>query len=183
MSELSWLPEELSFITEEESFISISPHFSSPRTTFLSGTYGPFQAGIPIKVPMWLAFFLNNSHSCTLIPPKWLTVSYLSKIKAYEQKNPALSKVPRNYMEVSFAFFLKAPTIVQKLDSVRSLVEDIWTLRVEKLRNSIIINSSAINDNFELPNVTRMELHLFREPVTKITELLTSMNALSQRDA
>ncbi|OHT15510.1 DNA replication complex GINS protein PSF2 [Tritrichomonas foetus] len=174
---IPWYPDELSFIAEEEIKVTITPQFSANRIQFLSGEYGPFMAGRPIKVPMWLALFLHSSHSCTLSPPKWLNTDTLKKClrKEKEQKG-ILSKLPRYYMEISFTFLNRASNTLKDSDQIKTLIEDIWDIRFEKLRKSIIEGSAETVDQTQLPNVTQMELHLFREPITKITSLLTGLN-------
>jgi GINS complex subunit 2 len=171
-----WLPEELSLLAEEETFVDISPHFASEPMTFLSGTYGPFRAGMAIRVPLWLALLLNGNHMCTVHPPPWLTLSEVRKLVNEEKQNAGLTPVPRSYMEVSMAFFTRSPSSIQNLDRVRTAVEDLWQIRVEKIRRSLLqINTTA--DFSQLPNGTRMEVHYFREPMTRIHELLTSIPA------
>lgn len=174
-----WLPEELAFIAEEEVNMAISPHFSSAKIKFMGGDYGPFVAGRPVKVPMWLGLFLHSSNSCTPIPPKWLNVSFLKKALEKEKSDRNdLTKLPSHYMEVSFTFFVRCPEVVKDADQVRGLIEDLWGQRIEKLRRSVIVGSSETQDTFALPNATRMELHMFREPITKITSTLTSLNSM-----
>ena len=168
----NWTPDELSFIAEENVSIKITPQFSFGRVKFISGTYGPFEAGRAVKVPLWLALFFNSSNSCTLVPPSWLNLSTLTKILAREREfKEELQKVPNHYMEVSFAFFNNANNTIKDPDLVRACVEDLWTTRTEKIRQ-IFSKSSYIRDLiFTTPNITRMEVHLFREPIGKITTL------------
>lgn len=178
-----WLPEELAFIAEEEVHVGILPHFSSPPVKFMGGEYGPFQANHVVKVPMWLAMYLHSSQSCTPIAPKWMSQSALRKFLEGEREDRnGLTKVPSRYMEISFAFLVRCPEVVKNADQVRALVEDLWSLRVEKLRRSVIESSSETQDSFALPNATRMELHMFREPITKITSMLTSLDSMRTPD-
>ena len=176
---LPWLPEELSFIAEEELLVDISPHFSCPTMKFMSGEYGPFAAGRPARVPLWLGLFLSSSQSCTLIAPKWLNISSLKKLVKKERDNPdILTHLPGHghYLPLSFAFFTRAPSTVKDVDQVRNMIEDLWAVRVEKLRRMITTSvSDGSQDAGSLTNATRMEIHLFREPITKITDLWASL--------
>jgi hypothetical protein len=51
-----------------------------------------------------------------------------------------------------------------------------------KISRSIAEATSETLDFFELPNATRMELHLYREPITRIRDILTSLNAIGSSD-
>lgn len=174
-----WRPEELSFITEQETILSISPHFTMDQIELISGKYGPFSAGIPTQVPMWFAFFLSSSESCTLIPPKWLSQKYLRQfINAEKADKAPLQKPPcSHYMEIAFAFIIQAPKVVPELDKVRMLIEDLWAKRVEKIRK-FYINEIDGNkdDSFLIPNITQMELHMYRMPFIQIEELFMNIS-------
>lgn len=172
-----WLPKELNFITEEETRITIIPNFSYGSIHLISGTYGPFVPAQPVKVPMWLALFLSSSQICQLKPPKWLNKSTLKRVVEKEKESTSLlTKLPSHYMEIGITLLYRAESIIPEADQVRTLMEDIWDLRFEKLRRSVIDACSETLDQTQLPNVTQMELHLFRESITKLSTLLTSMN-------
>jgi GINS complex subunit 2 len=175
-----WLPQELYFLAEEEEMVKIIPRFSCPRMSFLSGNYGPFEPNQKTRVPLWLALFLNFSQTCTMVTPSWLSLKNMQNLVKQEKENKSeLGKVPAHYMELSFAFFSKSPESIRDLDAVKSLVEDLWRIRVEKIRKSL--PGLDPNSDFEaLENGTRMELHMFREPMTRIRELLTSITDLGR---
>jgi GINS complex subunit 2 len=174
----AWLPEELNFIAEEEVKIHISPHFTAAKTAFMFQEFGPFEAGRPMKVPLWLALFLNSSQSCTMIALKWLNLSSLRNILERERhEKDVLTPMRPYYMEVSHAFFTRSPLSIRDLDQVRTTVDEIWLTRIEKIRRSIGEATSETLDFFELLNATRMELHLYREPITRIRQILSSLNA------
>jgi GINS complex subunit 2 len=175
----TWFPEELSFLAEEEIRIHISPHFSAPKTAFLARECGPFEAGQPIKVQLWFALFLNSSQSCTLIPPKWLSLSSLWQILDRERREKnGLTRIHPYYMEVSHAFITHSPMSIRDLEQVRIAVDQLWHIRCAKIRQAIAESTSETLDFFELPNATRMELHLYREPITRIRSILTELNAV-----
>jgi GINS complex subunit 2 len=178
-----WDPEELNFIAEDEALVHISPHFTAPKTAFMAQEFGPFRAGRPTKVPLWLALFLNSSQTCTLIPPKWLNLATVRALLDRERRErDTLAPIRAHYMELSHAFFTRAPMSVRDLDQVRTTVEELWLTRSEKIRRSIAEATSETLDFFELPNATRMELHLYREPITRIRDILTSLNAIGTTD-
>jgi hypothetical protein len=59
------------FISQEEKIV-IVPAFRSPKLSFLSGEFGPFDPLTPIEVPLWLAFWLKKSRKCQIKPPAWM---------------------------------------------------------------------------------------------------------------
>lgn len=38
------------------------------------GDLGPFNPGLPIDVPVWLALNLKQRQKCRIIPPEWMDV-------------------------------------------------------------------------------------------------------------
>ena len=79
-------------------------------------------------------------------------------------------------MEISFTFFNRASSIIPDCDQIKDLINRLWELRIEKIRKTIGEQSSETIDQYQFPNVTQMELYLFREPISRITALLTSLN-------
>jgi GINS complex subunit 2 len=174
-----WNPEELTFLAEHETRIYISPHFSAPKTAFLAHEFGPFAAGRPIKVPLWLALFLSSSQSCTMIAPKWLNLSSLRQILEREShEKDVLTVIHPCYLEISHAFITRSPMSIRDLEQVRVTVEQLWHMRSDKIRRSIGEATSETLDFFELPNATRLELHLYREPITRVRYILTELNGI-----
>jgi GINS complex subunit 2 len=172
----NWTPEELSFLAEEETMIRITPQFTISKIDLISGNYGPFEAGRSVKVPLWLALFFNSNKSCVLVPPKWLTLSIVKQLLAREKESrDSLQKVPPCYMEVSFAFFNNANDVIKDADAVRSAIEDLWTIRTEKIRAIFAQYKESVDLFFTCPNMTRMELHHYREPITTIISMMSAL--------
>lgn len=38
------------------------------------GDLGPFNPGLPVEVPLWLAINLKQRQKCRLLPPEWMDV-------------------------------------------------------------------------------------------------------------
>ncbi|TEA28644.1 hypothetical protein DBR06_SOUSAS1470910001, partial [Sousa chinensis] len=38
------------------------------------GDLGPFNPGLPVQVPLWLAINLKQRQKCRLLPPEWMDV-------------------------------------------------------------------------------------------------------------
>lgn len=81
-------PSEVEFLGEKE-LVSIVPNFSFDTIHLISGSVGPFRAGLPIKVPIWLAVNLKQQQKCRIINQDWMEVESLNETK----ENEKLSKL------------------------------------------------------------------------------------------
>jgi GINS complex subunit 2 len=139
--------EEVDFVAES-SMITILPNFSENRIYMISGDYGPFNPSLPVDVPLWLGVHLKNRQKCRFQPPDWLAVEPLSDKKKEESTSELFTAMPSDhYMEVAMAILNNASDDVQDADQVRTLIKDIWDIRVAKLRRSIdqMIRSQSVS--------------------------------------
>lgn len=65
-----------------------SPYF--PLPSLLQGDLGPFNPGLPVEVPLWLAINLKQRQKCRLVPPEWMDVGELQRGRG-KDKNPRAS--------------------------------------------------------------------------------------------
>lgn len=65
-------PSSLEYLAESSETISVVPNFSDGVMYFLSGDVGPFRAGLPLEVPLWVAAHLRQQRRCRIIQPEWL---------------------------------------------------------------------------------------------------------------
>ncbi len=56
-------PSEIEFLAESL-VVSVVPNFNEGVMYLLSGEFGPFRAGLPLKVPLWLAVNLRSRRKC-----------------------------------------------------------------------------------------------------------------------
>ena len=119
---------------------------------------GPLTAGESTTVPLWLGIYLRKRNLCRLVAPDWLNVEHLKKVLAHE-RNPdegRFSKdLPLRYMEISRSIL---QTIgagrsaahasggggaglgneeIPQVEIIRVLLEDISTVRMDKIRRSL----------------------------------------------
>lgn len=79
-------PSEIEFIAEKSN-IEIIPKFNLDGVIHLiSGDIGPFRAGLPLIVPLWLALNLRQRNKCRILTPDWMDVDKLEE-KKEEEKN------------------------------------------------------------------------------------------------
>ncbi|KAF2974177.1 hypothetical protein EK904_004779 [Melospiza melodia maxima] len=61
------------------------------------GDLGPFNPGLPVEVPVWLAINLKQRQKCRLIPPEWMDVGKLEEIRDQERKEDTFTPMPSPY--------------------------------------------------------------------------------------
>ena len=65
------------------------------------GDFGPFIAGMPVEVPLWAALNFRQRQKCRILPPPWMTVDELEKIKQDEKDSQVFTRIPsEHYREV-----------------------------------------------------------------------------------
>lgn len=77
-------PNEVEFLGEKE-LVTIVPNFSFDPIHLISGSVGPFRAGLPVKVPIWLAINLKQQQKCRIISQEWMDVDSLNDRKEEEK--------------------------------------------------------------------------------------------------
>ena len=77
-------PSEIEFLAEEETTVSIVPNFSEGVLYLLSGDVGPLRAGLPVKVPLWMALNLRGRQKCRLLHPSWMELDKLEEVRKYK---------------------------------------------------------------------------------------------------
>jgi hypothetical protein len=123
----------LSAFRADDSLVEIIPQFTLAQPLLLhscSKAVGPWQAGIPTTVPLWLACHLQIKRLCTLPTPTWLSVTNLAHILSFERKESILwrdaSRLPHDYYQIAQRMSLEP--------AVQLLVKDLWQVRMDKLR-------------------------------------------------
>lgn len=51
-------------------------------------TSGPFRAGLPMHVPLWLAIHMKKQQKCRIVPPVWIDRDLLEDQKELEKREP-----------------------------------------------------------------------------------------------
>ena len=124
----------------ENDLIKIVPNFTGPTLYLFQCDVGPFKAGIPLSVPLWLALSLRQRQKCRIIQPDWMTVDTLEEAKDGEKQAAIFTELPDPYL------FVKAQLIMDvgnsdltRADEVRTIIKDIWDIRQSKLRYDFVI--------------------------------------------
>nr|XP_046241410.1 DNA replication complex GINS protein PSF2 [Scatophagus argus] len=163
---------EVEFLAEKE-IVKIIPNFSLDKVYLIGGDLGPFNPGLPVDVPLWLALNLKQRQKCRIVPPAWMDVEKLEEMRDLERKEDAFTPVPSPYyMELTKLLLNHASDNIPKADEIRTLVKDIWDTRVAKLRLSADSFISQMEAHAKLDNLTLMEINTIR------SFLLDSLNCM-----
>lgn len=162
MNYKNYTPAENEFFAENE-LIQIVPNFREDAFNFVSGTFGPFRPAKPIAVPVWLAMYLKQRNKCQVQIPRWLDYDYLTKVKAVERELKELfsEDIPYYYFELSSLLFNNCADEFQNVQKMKSVIEDIFELRKEKLVRLLKI-IDPVNPVKYLSNVGSVELNSVR---------------------
>ncbi|XP_010004565.1 PREDICTED: DNA replication complex GINS protein PSF2-like [Chaetura pelagica] len=137
----------------------------TPTGTALSreprqGDLGPFNPGLPVEVPAWLAISLKQRQKCRLVPPEWMDVEKLEEIRDQERKEDTFTPMPSPYyMELTKLLLNYASDNIPKADEIRTLVKETWDTRLAKLRLSADSFVRQQEAHAKLDNLTLMEIN------------------------
>ncbi|XP_070617959.1 DNA replication complex GINS protein PSF2 [Erythrolamprus reginae] len=150
---------EVEFLAERE-MVTIIPNFSLDRIYLIGGELGPFNPGLPVDVPLWLALNLKQRQKCRLVPPDWMDVEKLEQMRDQERQEDTFTPMPNPfYMELTKLLLNFAADNIPKADEIRTLVKDIWDTRIAKLRVSADSFVSRQESHARLDNLTLMEIN------------------------
>lgn len=155
----SHLHARSAFLAGDE-IIRIVPSFNYKSDLgLISRTVGPFRAGLDAPVPLWLAVHLRRRNLCRIIPPSWMDVDNLKEVLKFERDPSEASfspDLPFRHAEVARAVLSacgagsgsgSAGTAggsggdgtveIPNADTVKILLEDIATVRMDKIRRNV----------------------------------------------
>ncbi|XP_043563395.1 DNA replication complex GINS protein PSF2 [Chiloscyllium plagiosum] len=168
-------PSEVEFLAEKQT-VTIIPNFSLDKIYLITGDLGPFNPGLPVDVPVWLAINLKQRQKCRIVVPDWMDVDKLEQIKEQERKEETFTPMPNpHYMELTKLLLKHASDNIPKADEIRTLVKDTWDTRIAKLRLSADNFVSQQEVHAKLDNLTLMEINTIG---TFLTESLNQMHSL-----
>ncbi|GFO34772.1 DNA replication complex gins protein psf2 [Plakobranchus ocellatus] len=160
-------PSEVEFLAEKE-HVNIIPNFSQDTIFLISGDIGPFSAGLPVSVPLWLAVNLKQRQKCRVVPPDWMNLEVLQEKKQAEMDSRFFTEMPSPfYIEITQLLLQCATDDIPRADEIRTLIKDIWDLRIAKLRSSIDVFIKSEESHAKLNFLTLMEINTVREFLTK----------------
>ncbi|KAK9873339.1 hypothetical protein WA026_022144 [Henosepilachna vigintioctopunctata] len=155
-------PEEVEFLGEKENVV-IVPTFNYGVIHLIAGDIGPFRAGLPIKVPLWVAINLKQQQTCKIQQPDWMDVENLEVLKENEKNAITFTRMPNeHYMALTKALLKFAPDDLIRANEIRTLVKDIWDIRMSKLRSSVDLLIKEKSSYAAVDNLTILEINSVR---------------------
>ncbi|XP_029416876.1 DNA replication complex GINS protein PSF2 isoform X1 [Nannospalax galili] len=103
---------EVEFLAEKE-LVTIIPNFSLDKIYLIGGNLGPFNPGLPVDVPLWLAVNLKQRQKCRLLPPEWMDVG------ASAATSPTRPDPVEIHYQAGFLDGLRLAHAEEKLEQVR----------------------------------------------------------------
>ncbi|CAL4076823.1 unnamed protein product [Meganyctiphanes norvegica] len=153
---------EVEFLAEK-SPVTIVPNFSQATLYLISGEVGPFQPGLPVEVPLWLGINLRQRGKCRLLPPQWMDSEKLEEIKETESQSEVFTEMPNeHYLVVAQLLLSTAPEDIPNAQAIKTLIKDIWDLRIAKLRSSVARFIKSEGTHAKLDHLTLLEVNSVR---------------------
>jgi hypothetical protein len=118
----------------DNTMITVVPsfHYSSQLPLLSSPsqqTAGPFVAGMPVEVPLWMSKVLHQRQLAQIRLPEWLQTTKLTEILKEEKRSTLLTtQLPFYYYEIARALAM----VLEK--STQIVLQDLVAVRVDKIR-------------------------------------------------
>ncbi|EPY77000.1 DNA replication complex GINS protein PSF2 [Camelus ferus] len=112
---------EAEFLAEKE-LVTIIPDFSLDKIYLIGGDLGPFNPGLPVELPLWLAVNLKQRQKCRLAPPEWVDVEKLETMRDRERKEDSFTPMPSPYyVELTELLLNHASDSIPKADEISGM--------------------------------------------------------------
>ncbi|XP_071958872.1 DNA replication complex GINS protein PSF2-like [Antedon mediterranea] len=164
-----------------EELISVVPNFSHDKLYLISGEIGPFNPGLPVNVPLWMAMNLKQRRKCRIQAPEWMDIEKLEQHKQEEKDSAVFQPMPNpHYMEITKILLIHAADDIPNADEVHTLVKDVWDLRAAKLRHSIDTFVAEQQTHASLDNLSLMEINTIRPFLTQALDHMHTLLSNTQ---
>ncbi|XP_034251566.1 probable DNA replication complex GINS protein PSF2 [Thrips palmi] len=173
-------PSEVEFIAEKER-VSIVPNFNNATVHLISGDVGPFRAGLPVNVPVWMALNLRQRQKCRILAPDWLDVDKLEALKEEEKASKYFTKMPsEHYMVVAQLILSAVEDDIPRIEEIRMAVKNLWDVRISKLRSSVDTFIKSGGSHARLDYLTTMEINSVRPLLPHALDFIDRLNKASE---
>ena len=134
-------PAEIEFLAEKYT-IKIVPNFTSNILYLLEGDVGPFNAGLSLEVPIWLATDLRQRQKCRILQPDWMDIDILEDAKEREKEEALFTELPNPQIFVAANLILDVATSdISKADEIKTIIKgNIHLLKILCIRKKVLPN-------------------------------------------
>ncbi|KAI1721662.1 GINS complex protein [Ditylenchus destructor] len=169
-------PAQCEFLAGNE-FIQIVPNFNEDPMQLICGEVGPFEAGVPVTVPVWLAVHLKKRHKCSIIAPDWLTIDELKCLIVTESERSKFAEIPKRFFEIAHIVLINGKEDVDNVEQLKTFIKDLWDKRTAKMRTSTIkFLGQHESSHANLDNLTELEIAYARQIITEATKNIDMLN-------
>eukprot|EP00188_Purpureofilum_apyrenoidigerum_P000332 Plantae.Rhodophyta-Purpureofilum_apyrenoidigerum.ctg11393.p1 GENE.Plantae.Rhodophyta-Purpureofilum_apyrenoidigerum.ctg11393~~Plantae.Rhodophyta-Purpureofilum_apyrenoidigerum.ctg11393.p1 ORF type:complete len:213 (+),score=33.95 Plantae.Rhodophyta-Purpureofilum_apyrenoidigerum.ctg11393:128-766(+) len=162
---------EAEFSAEDE-MVSVVPTRRMGGLELLTGTYGPFRPGVAEEVPLWVALAMKKLKACKILPPSWMEIKELERIVEDERLNKSeLNPIPFYYAEIAALILHYASEDLRAVATIRRGVEDLTTLRSNKLKRSMM-EIQDMTLAVRCQNICSIEINNVRPLMTQVLSQL-----------
>jgi GINS complex subunit 2 len=154
--------------------VVIIPKINLKRLDLIEGSFGPFFVGRQIEIPIWLSELLYKSGKCTILPPEFLTCTFLEEVLQEERASESSlsQRLPRYFFELCKLFLdvlLNAVAVaasasaatLERPQQVRILVQNLADLRLKKIHTAVL-KDLAKGSALQLDGITQSEVSMMR---------------------
>ncbi|XP_063822311.1 probable DNA replication complex GINS protein PSF2 [Ostrinia nubilalis] len=176
-------PYEIEFLGENR-IVSVIPNFSYDKIYLICGEFGPFRAGLPLNVPLWLGIMLKQKQKCRIVPPEWMELDALENIKEEEKRSRFFTKMPNEHYMVEAKLILGvAAEDIPNSSEIKTVIKDIWDIRMSKLRTSMDALMKSGGSYGRLDHLTLMEINSVKPLLPSAMDDLYRIKTTSKRPA
>ena len=116
-------PSEIEFLAEKDK-VEVVPNFTANTLYLLEGDVGPFNAGLSLEVPIWLATDLRQRQKCRILQPDWMDPEVLEEVKEKEKEETLFTKLPNPQIFVFANLILDVATSdISKADEIKTFLK------------------------------------------------------------
>jgi hypothetical protein len=169
----------------QETMLEILPKFELGRISFLNDKYGPFSPNYPLAVPLWLALFLRETNTCTLRPPREMTVDFLQRALQFEADNDnSFHALPFHFFSLVRQILRYGSADIPDAAVVHRLVDELEQRRISKITKNLHVlqnpNVGLTPAAFSL-NLTSSEWLFIKNTLQRVMNDAVSMAARAEQ--
>ncbi|KAL7671001.1 hypothetical protein ACOME3_005915 [Neoechinorhynchus agilis] len=172
---------EVEFLAENE-IVTIIPNVTMEPIELLTiGLVGPFEAGIPIKLPLWAALAMKCTNRCQILPPDYIMPNSIYDLRSIENEKTDQLIQPTNehFAQIGKLLIKKAPSNLIRPESVNCAIEDILDMRNFKISKRLKSEVKRFTEDclpvLDIGFIGRGEVLQYREMICKQMEMLSRM--------
>ncbi|KAL7671167.1 hypothetical protein ACOME3_006074 [Neoechinorhynchus agilis] len=178
---------DIEFLAESQ-IVTVLPSISMESIELLSvGTIGPFEAGIPIKVPLFAAIVMKRLNRCIILTPDWMMAFNIkSFLEAEQTVHLSLTETPNQFFgPVSKILLQRAPFDMNHANIVNYQIEEILDVRNDKTCRNLRVHLDSMN-KVEIPLIdlgysTAFEVLQHREVINKQAEMIFKLKSATRK--